>query len=197
MFRPGLYYFVLFFLVLPLIWVQHTGCWKEYSRVGIDSTQLPDSILPIPVGEFPNCPLCDVSDAPDLGQWNFKTGNDYLCGITDNAGFIGNYNSNRTFTFFGPSACSVDTGIVMTVYLPATFNEDKFNITASSAAFYYYDHFGTKDIFISRSGQPFSVKIQSYINATRIVTGTFGGTVFRANGDTALIREGKFKVKLR
>ena len=96
------------------------------------------------------------------------------------------------FTFFGPSACSVDTGIVVSVYLPVALDRDQFNLTTQQTAFYYYDHNAAADILDSRPTSVFSVTVQSFIYSTGIVTGTFGGTVFKANGDSAIITEGRF-----
>lgn len=174
--------------------MQTTGCQKEYSYEGSDSTIHKDSILPPVVKEFPECSLCRATDDLLLAKWNFNTGNSFLCGVVNKAGFVG---GNKTFTFFGPSACSIDTGLVMTVYFPIALDQDMYNITTNEVAFYYYDHHATQDIFISQPLKPFSVTLQSFIYATGIATGTFNGTVFKPNGDTAFIGEGKFKVKLR
>jgi hypothetical protein len=147
----------------------------------------------LPILAFPGCSTCKVTNNLLLSTWNFKIGNTYLCGSVDAAGTLG---EKTTFTFFGPSACSKDTGLVMTVYLSTELDVDKYNITTTKVAFFYYDHFGTKDIFISQPGLVFSVTIESFIYATRIVTGTFNGTVLKPNGEMAIISEGKFKVKL-
>ena len=188
-------YFIFFYLMLgPWLLLQQFGCAKDYSFEGADTLQKKDSIIPPVIIRLPGCLLCKETDALTIGKWSFKNGNTYACGGTDNAGFIG---TNTTFTFFGPSACSTDTGVVMTVYLPIAFNEDRFNVVASQAAFYYYDHNGTKDIFLSRSAALFTLTVQSYIHATRVATGIFEGTVFKPNGDTSFIRDGRFKVKLK
>ena len=85
----------------------------------------------------------------------------------------------------------------MTVYVPVPLDRDRDNITTYKVAFYYYDHFGPADIFISRSTAPFYVTLKSFSHATGLAVGTFGGTVYRVNGDTASIREGNFKIKLK
>lgn len=158
--------------------------------------RLPDStVVPSLVKSFPECTLCNAASTLALGEWNFKTGNAFVCGKVDNAGFIGN--TNTTFTFFGPSACSVDTGIVVTVHLPVPFDRDRRDITTSRTAFYYYDHHATRDIFISLSPAIFTITVDSFVFATRVATGTFTGTVYKANGDTAMISDGHYKVKLK
>ncbi|HEY8657451.1 MAG TPA: hypothetical protein VIL78_00325 [Hanamia sp.] len=192
---PKSYYFFVLLLVLPIVLLHTTGCQKDYSYEGGDTTAIiGDSTVPPPLTEFPNCSSCKVTDELTLAKWNFKTGNSYLCGGVDKSGFIG---VNKTFTFFGPSACSIDTGLVMTVYLPIALDQDRFNIITNRAAFYYYDNNAPKDIFISQATALFTVNLQSFIYATGIATGTFNGTVFKPNGDTAYIADGKFKVKLR
>jgi hypothetical protein len=189
------YYFSVPLLVWPILLLQNLGCQKDYSYEGGDSASIvKDSITSSVAKEFPDCSLCQVTDDITIGRWNFKKGNSFLCGTVDNSGFVG---TNKTFTFFGPSACSTDTGLVMTVYLPIAFDQDQYNITTTQAAFYYYDDHAAKDIFISLPTAPFSVTVESFIYSTGIATGTFKGTVFKANGDTTFIKEGKFKVKIR
>jgi hypothetical protein len=85
----------------------------------------------------------------------------------------------------------------MTVYVPVPLDRDRADITTYKVAFYYYDHFGPSDIFISHSGAPFYVTLKSFSHATGLATGTFGGTVYKVNGDTATIRNGNFKIKLK
>jgi hypothetical protein len=196
MLRKYYFFFVLLF-VLQILLLHTTGCKKEYSYEGGDTTIIKkDSIIILPpVIGFPLCSLCKVNDPVLEGKWNFKTGNSYLCGIIDNGIITGDKNA---FTFFGPSACSIDSGIVMTVYLdPIRLDADMFNVTTNKVAFYYYDHNATSYIFISQSTVNFSLTLDSYIYATGIASGTFSGGVFKANGETAFIREGKFKVKLK
>ena len=182
---------------LQITLLQITGCKKEYSCEGGCKVVIPsDSVIIPPVisPTFPGCSSCKLADELLLSKWNFKTGNTFVCGSVDNAGFIG---EGKAFTFFGPSACSIDSGVVMTVYLSAILDHDIYNETINNVAFYYYDHHATKDIFISLSPKPFNVNLQSYISSTRIMTGSFSGTVFKPNGDTAVISDGKFKIKLK
>ena len=191
----NLYSFFILFLLLQIFLVQATGCKKEYSYEGQDSTIIKKDSIPPIVSEFPLCALCNVNEVLQLGKWNCKTGNSYLCGnITD-----GIITSDKTaFTFFGPSACSLDTGLVITAYLhPVQLTTDMFNITTNKVTFYYYDRNAPSHIFISGSTSNFTLTITSYIYATGIATGTFSGGTVRRNGQTTMINEGKFKVKLR
>lgn len=183
-------------MLIIFILLLNAACRKEYSyEKGIAIVQRDSSrINPVITNSFPTCSACKPTDNLLISTWNFKIGNSYLCGTIDAAGTLGD---KTTFTFFGPSACSIDTGLVMTVYLSTVLNTDIFNYTTSKAAFFYYDHFGTKDIFISQANAPFSVTVESFIYATRIITGSFKGTVFKPNGDMITLSEGKFKVKLK
>jgi hypothetical protein len=189
------YYFFFFRFVLAILFLHHTACSKEYSFERADLETIPtdtvDTTISQPPITFPQCPLCNPSDSFTIGHWSFKTGNVYLCGSFTDAGFFGGF-SKTAFTFFGPSACSIDTGIVVSVYLPVPLDRDRYNVNTTKTAFYYYDHNATKDIFISFPTSVFSVTVQSFIYATNIVTGTFNGTVFKANGDTAYITDGQF-----
>ena len=176
------------------------GCQKEYSCEGCDSKTSSDSTqLPLPTpqpGDFPYCSLCNPRDELQLSTWNFKTANSFLCGIVNAAG-AGIDREKKAFTFFGPSACSNDTGLVMTVYLTVPLDRDRADVTTSDVAFYYYDHHAPRDIFISLSTAPFFLTVKNFTYATGIATGTFEGIVYRANGDTAYVREGNFKIKLK
>jgi len=190
------YYFFVFFLVLQIVLLQ-TGCKKEYSYEGGAIPVIHDTIShPVPINKFPQCSLCKSTDEMVLGKWNFKTGNSFICGTADGSGFIGGYDK-KIFTFFGPSACSIDTGLVMTIYLPVPLDHDMYDVSVSQAAFYYYDHNAPKDIFISLSAAQFTATVKSYIYSTGIATGTFSGTVFKPNGDTAFVTDGNYKVKLK
>ncbi len=189
------YYAIFLFFLLAILLLQNTRCVKEYSFEGAMTDSLStgggDTVMSQIPTPFPHCSLCNPSDPIVLGHWSFKTGNTYQCGTFTNSGFF-NGQSKTDFTFFGPSACSVDTGIVVSVYLPVALDRDQFNLTTQQTAFYYYDHNAPADIYDSRHTSVFSVTVQSFIYATGIATGTFGGTVFTATGDSATISEGRF-----
>jgi hypothetical protein len=184
-FKKLSFLFCIFFLM--------TGCEKEYSFEGGGSRIIRDTI-PVPVITNPVCPACINNTAPGLSEWNFKSLNWKLCGRADTAIALGN---RTAFTFFGPSTYSSDTGLVITVYLDNdTLNRDKQNLHIDRVAFYCYDRVTPSYIFMSQNSNTFSVTIENYHHATGIATGTFGGTVFRANGAAASIDSGRFKVKL-
>jgi hypothetical protein len=190
-------FFFLFGFVILLL--QNQACTKEYSfegaKVDTTRTDTTDTLPSLPPATLSQCALCKSSDSLTLGQWSFTTGNVYVCGTFSNSGFFAG-GDKTAFTFFGPSACSVDTGIVVSVYLSVPLDRDRYNISTTNTAFYYYDHNGTTDIFQSHASSIFSVTVSSYIYATHIVTGTFNGIVYKANGDTAHISDGRFMAPL-
>ena len=172
------------------------GCQKDYSFEGGNNPYFNrDSVAAAPpvVHEFPICALCDSTSPLTIGSWNFTAGNSFLCGTTTKSGFVG---GTTFFTFFGPSRCSIDTGLVVSIYLPVKMDHDMSDLVTNRVALYYYDHNAPKDIFISDLSLPITATISSYILSTGICTGTFNGTVFRSNGDTTHITNGHFKVRL-
>lgn len=188
-----------------MLLLQNTGCEKDYSYEGgdtltiirgpiIDSLPSPPDTDTLKV--FPDCSLCNSADELSIGTWSFKTGSSYVCGSTTISGFFGGY-SKMDITFFGPSACSQDTGLVMSVFLLVPLDRNRSKLVADRAAFYYYDNNAPNDIFDSQSERPFTVTVQDFDISTGIATGTFKGTVFRANGDTAVIKEGRYKVQIK
>lgn len=200
-----IYYFIALFFLLPALLVQNTGCEKEYSYEGGDTATIINPVVPVPgpiavaadtTDEFPVCLLCDSAKDPALGTWSFKRGKSYLCGGITTSGFFGGY-SKTDITFFGPSACSNDTGLVMSVFLPVPLDRNRYNITAERVAFYYYDNNSSKDILISAPEKVFTLTLQSFTLSTGIAIGTFSGTVFKANGDTAFVANGKYQVLIK
>jgi hypothetical protein len=185
-----------------MLLLQNTGCAKEYSNEGADTSAF---IINAPIDStiagdstkiFASCNRCNPSDELTVGSWNFKTGNSYVCGHTTNSGFFAG-DTKKDITFFGPSECSVDTGLVIGAFFSLPLNQDRYNLTTTQVEFYYYDHNAPKNIFISQPQKTLSVTIQSFIYQTRIAIGSFTGTVFKANGDTAFINDGKFKVFIK
>ncbi len=180
---------------------QNTGCVKEYSFEGANtdttavdtttSTDSTDTTTATTTIILPQCAFCNSVKPVSQGEWNFKTGDAFLCGTFTNSGFFAG-DKKTAFTFFGPSACSVDTGIVVSVYLPVPLDQDRYNITASGTAFYYYDHNSVNNILESNSTSSFTVTVQSFIYATGIVTGTFSGGAYTPDGKLVYVSDGHF-----
>lgn len=180
----------IYTLLLPV-----AGCQKELYFDRVDSTVIDPVPVPSSALTFPLCPLCNASIPLKENEWSFKTVTSYLCGTLTDGIITANKNA---FTFFGPSACSIDSGLVITAYLePARLTGDTTNVHSTGVAFYYYDHNSADYILVSRHATGFNLTIDKYVQATGIATGTFNGGSFRANGDFVDIGEGKFTVKLR
>lgn len=188
--------------------MQQSGCAKEYSCEGCDTVHNPldtttiqdttivqDTTTTSLTDSFPQCDSCNETKPLAMNTWSFKIGNSFICGTFTNPGFFSGL-SRTAITLFGPSACSVDTGIVLSVYLPVPLDRDRNNIIASSTAFYYYDHNSTNDIFDSADPYPFSIIIDSYNFTTNIVSGRFSGTVIKPNHNKTAISDGHFLATL-
>ena len=168
------------------------GCRKEYSYEGGIITGIVDTTsnnLPTPY----ICPSCIGSDAFIEGKWSMVNGTIFYCGIIDTAIAAPARNG---FTFFGPSACSLDSGLVMTINTePVFLNQDVFNATTTKVGMYYYANAAQTYPFITQTAFPFSVSINSYFYQTKMMTGTFSGIVVKPNGVQTSV-QGKFKVKV-
>jgi hypothetical protein len=175
----------------------YSGCSKEYS-VEANPINPADTITippPPPPDELPGCKFCATYTEPvQLNQWSLKSEKFLTCGLIDTA--IINF-ERTAFTFFGPSACSTDSGMVVSVYLDnLTFDRDINNVTISKNFFYYYDNVKPSYVYMSSQALPFLIHIENYNHQTRIAVGTFEGTVLRANNTQTKISSGRFKIKL-
>jgi hypothetical protein len=172
------------------------SCRKEYSFEGgntptpIDTTRNPSpSVFGLPV-----CTYCNSNNSNDLWSWSFKMENTIACGKLDTAIVI---NNRTVFTFFGSSSCSIDTGIVVTVYLQNdTLNRDIPYLYTNKVSFFYYDRATPSYILISQVYSPFSLMLENYNHQTRLATGSFSGTALAPDNHFVNINSGKFKVKL-
>lgn len=178
--------------VLACICIIFLRCTKEYSVEGLNVPPiLIDTIKP-PVTAYV-CPYCPGNETFIENKWSLRDDTLLRCGIVDTA----IVNPQRTgFTFYGPSACSADTGIVMTIILDTVLNRDLADIRSRYAAFYYYDNVGQTYIYMSTQQNPFTVIIDSYDHQTRLASGTFSGLAFRTTVGGTFIKSGKFKTKL-
>lgn len=186
---PSLIYLFIILLSTP-------GCIKDYSFEGEtikDSTVIVDPGHPSGFN-LPFCSSCAAKDSLLLSKWSFKTDSALTCGTVTNAII----SPDRTgFTFFGPSACSSDTGLVMTVYLNGVILDgDKSGISTERVVFQYYER-GKPDILLSRPLPGFSLDITRYDHQTGIASGTFGGYAATQNGVVILIKSGKFQIKFQ
>ncbi len=184
---------ILFSSCLFVIMLNNTGCTKDYSyeRQPQDSVVIPDPVIITPPF-LPVCSSCKSVNVLADSTWLFKVDNSVLCGFADKALIA----PERTaFTFFGVSACSVDTGFMASVYLNEPLNGDKTNLSAAKVAFYYYDGVKPSYILISRQSDAFSLTIDTYIHQTGEAVGRFSGYAYTENGLRIFIEGGKFRVR--
>lgn len=137
------------------------------------------------------CSLCIGNDVQAENRWSLHAGTQLYCGKIDTLIVLG---ERTTFTFFGPSSCSADSGMVVTVYLDG-FKLDH-DITSRSAArvsFFYYDRVTPSYMLMSQVSQPFFLNIDEYNNTTKLIRGTFNGYAYDANGFGVPITAGKFE----
>lgn len=179
----------------------HTGCKKEYSYEGstpTDTTVIPDLTNNFDSAQnnaffFPQCPSCKSTNTVADFQWAFTINGSYLCGIITR-GILSA--AGDAMTFFGPSTCSEDTGIVITAFFSTQpLNSDKRSLVADRAAFQYYDNTSQSDILHSKQPNPFVLTITDYNRSTGMATGTFNGSVLAKNGDIIKVEKGSFKVR--
>lgn len=197
MLKKRIHSIVYFSLIAVLFY--NSGCTKEYSYEGQDAVPpiqdtTPILPAPLPAPDFPLCAACVDKDNYEESRWSFKAGDSFLCGIIDTA--IVNIERNA-FTFFGPSACSTDTNMVISVYLESKkLDRSQQNMVIPKVFFYFSKAGASHFLLVSRSGTPFTVILNSYDHQTKMTTGTFSGYVFKADGTTTLIHSTKFKLKL-
>ncbi|MBC7867415.1 MAG: hypothetical protein H7X88_07765 [Gloeobacteraceae cyanobacterium ES-bin-316] len=188
-------YSVYFCSAIMLVLLLSVSCQKEiywdreFIALPVDSIPAIDD-----PGALPGCASCLRPDTSNTFTWSFKTRNAQLCGEVDTAII----NLDRTaLTFYGPSSCGQDSGLIFTVYLtPSGLNKDTSNLKAPYAAFYYYNT-GAPYVLLSKTSQSFNFTISSYVHATRIATGTFSGFGYRQDGRAVEVSSGKFKIRLR
>jgi hypothetical protein len=183
------------FLLLLIVLFSTGSCLKDYSFEGaISPLPADDEPNPSPEKILPTCGQCLIQPTEGLAKWSFKTDSFVLCGNLTR----GIISPERTgFTFFGPSLCSADSGLIMTVYLPqgVKLDSDQQNINTNRCIFQYYEK-GKPDILISKPSPGFLLIIDSYNHQTAIATGRFNGLSYTAGNKVASIKEGKFQVKL-
>ena len=182
-----------FNIVLLTLIVIISGCAKEYSCESCDTVIIADTNTVVNIPKPYVCPSCIGGDDFIENKWSLSNGTIFYCGVIDTAIAAPARNG---FTFFGPSSCSIDSGLVMTISTePAFLNQDVFNSTTTKVGMYYYDNVAQTYPYITQSGFQFSVTINSYIHQTKMMTGTFNGIVVKPNGGQTSV-QGKFKVKV-
>jgi hypothetical protein len=195
MLKKRIHSIVLFSFIAALVY--NSGCSKEYSYEGqntippiVDTT----TTLPPPVPDFPVCDACVGKDSYEELRWSFKAGNSFLCGIIDTA-IVGP--DRNVFTFYGPSACSTDTNLVISVFLESQkLDRSQQNMVIPNVIFFLAKAGAPQYLLVTHPDTPFTVTLNSYDHQTKMTTGTFSGYVYKPDGTTILVHSTKFKLKL-
>jgi len=169
-----------------------TSCRRIYVYKRQAGTTDSVPVIAPPAADFPTCNVCTGFTAAQ-NQWSFKIGNSSLCGGFDKS--VINIERN-TFTFFGPSACAIDTGLVLTASIGTqALVKDYYNLTVPKVDFIYYKT-GAADILYNQTVRDVSMVIESYIHSTRIASGRFSGKAYKRDSSVVLIENGRFVIKL-
>jgi len=172
------------------------GCRKEYSyeRQPIDTTGTePDSTDTIPNDVvYSQCPLCEKDPGYAMGKWSFMIDTFTFCGIVTGEVML---DERTAFTFFGPSACSTDSGLIITCYMNEPFAEEAEYVSVDVITLRYYNHRGTKDMLQADASLGFALVIQSYSKTTGIMRGIFSGNVLTDRNTLEHISNGKFEIQ--
>ena len=199
-----LFYILLAITLYNFASMSISGCAKEYSYEGGPG---PDTIPPItdtspPIDDttsvlnLPVCDACKITADTSGYTWNFEYNSNKLCGNITDAIITP---ERHGFTFFGPSACSLDTGIVFTVYLKDgdTLNRNRTNIFTDDVYFEYYDNVSDIDVFASDLTNRVGLTIANYDDATGTAIGTFSGVATTKLNSIAIINNGNFTIKFK
>ncbi|MEJ7914418.1 MAG: hypothetical protein WKF70_14780 [Chitinophagaceae bacterium] len=189
------YKYTVWFSGLILLYFLSTGtggCAKEYSyeRTVQDSAAIttPDTLQPL----IPACPLCVSNNTIVDSSWIFTLEKNVLCGRVEKTIIT---LERGSFTFFGASSCSADSGFIATVFLTEPLDRDKQNIPAARVAVYYYDAVKPSYILMSKAAGNFALNIDNYDHSSGRATGTFTGFAYTETGLGKLIEKGRFNIR--
>ena len=96
-------------------------------------------------------------------------------------------------TFFGPSACTIDTGLIMTAFFDTLLDQDRENVRASRAVIQYYIKNSADDVFRSREFD-LTLIIDKFVKETKLATGHFSGAAFTPSNLRILVESGTFNI---
>lgn len=172
-----------------------TSCKKDYSFEGRNTVINPPDPLPPPdpvqPGKYPTCAACAGHDGFVMGRWSFKIDTTLFCGkITDAV-----VSPEKTgFTFFGPSECSEDTGLIMTAFLPVPLTMNRTGVVTQRSALQYYDRTTFIDVFAARTSTGMTLYLDAYEHTARTASGRFSGYVYTKGGELVQVKEGKYVI---
>ena len=172
------------------------GCTKEYSYEiqPVDTTgNGPDSTDTLQTDFiYFQCPQCEKNPGYIMGKWSFMIDSFSFCGIVTGEVML----TERTaFTFFGPSTCSADSGLIITCYMDEPFAEEAAYVSVDLVTLRYYNHPGAKDMLLADASLGFALVIQNYSKTTGIMSGYFIGNVLTDRNTIERISNGKFEIQ--
>ncbi len=183
----------LLYASICLVLTAMVSCKKEYSFEGFpleSPVPLPDTIIVPPVS-LPQCIECTDADIA-LETWHFNYQNAIVCGKVTASVITPERNG---FTFFGPSSCSADTGLILTVFLnEVALNKNQQGVTTNDVMLEYYDNITPSDVLLSKH-HSISFTIESYNHNTGIAKGFFQGNVYTSSNVPLPVTNGKFMIK--
>lgn len=190
----------IFFVALLLAWCSWmlSGCAKEYSYEGgllPDTSSIIADTNHISNFNLPACNFCKVDTfGTAVDTWTLDVNTTKTCGRFTRTVLAPDKDA---FTFFGPSACSIDSGLILnSFWSPLVFNQDYTNISTQRSAFYYYDNIGNKYVLQEKLGTPFTIVIEKFTYLTGIATGYCFGDVITSTGETVPVKKIRFTIRI-
>ena len=182
--------------ILLIVLFCNAGCLKDYSYEGgnlpqVDSTDTTDTTLNTPLPLPFSCALCAPNDPVKSMHWQFKYGASAMCGPVTNALLS---RDKKALTFFGPSACTIDTGLIMTAFFDTPLDGDRAEVLATRAVLQYYNKNAAEDVFRSDPNHRFTFLIVQYTEATQTATGQFKGYAYTPDSTAILVDSGTFNI---
>jgi hypothetical protein len=189
------FYIILFVFSFYFLTI---GCEKEYSYEGgpQDSIAVPDvDSVPGPAdsdGSFPICTACLTADTVSVPKWSLEIDSSLQCGAVTNTVVSPD---ETAMTFFGPSTCWKDEGLIITAHFGDQFlNANRESFTSNQASLVYYDNTNGPDKLQSLAPADITVIIDHYTKQTGIATGRLIGIAADVNGKSFEIN-GTFTIR--
>lgn len=188
------------FATLIAILIFFSACYKDYSfeRSDIPPMVEDSSIVtdppPTAASPLPGCDFCSVNQQPTEISWSFGIDGSFLCGNVTSSVMS---NEKDALTFFGPSSCSNDSGLIITAYFSKRpLRGDAAYVQADRASAIYYDNISDVPLFESLPQNGFFLVINEYDQSTGIAFGTMGGKAKFKDGSTWTIKNGRFRISI-
>lgn len=182
------------FIVAFALLLLHGGCFKEeYSYEGgtLPPTDTTSIEIPQPAPVLIGCINCKPAAPLPFMHWTFQIEAEAFCGTISNAVL----SPDRTaMTFFGPSLCTVDTGLIMTAFFSEPFDQDRSEVTATRAIIQYYIKNAADDVFHSKQSDPFTLVVDHFDTTSRTAAGHFSGFASRPDSTQVPVQNGSFQV---